>query len=256
MTESSQILHSIHELPMLHKRLHGYEIDFYDSIELLDLILRRTGSIAIKEYLFKAKIENFELKLPCNVYSIEHVCLSQPLSFYTPFLYGSRESMLINYRVDQSGNIGIYNPDATNINDLGNPGIGTLYEVNKKVFTGPLGRLVDYTNEENHCLEFNFKDAEVDVLYSGTVVDEDGYPKLAEKTLEAVSYYLHYIEMRKKFYSKQADRGMLEESKQEKDRALAAARTPSSLSVNETNEILNGWTSFNRKRHNLQMRKF
>jgi hypothetical protein len=255
MNQGSEIYHSVEEIPMLHRRLFGYEIDLYDAIELLDLILRKTGSMSNQYILLKgAQIINHELKLPQNVYSVKYVCDSLPLSYYGSFLSQFDSRFLINYRVDQTGNLGAYNADATTTEYLGEGTSEGVYVVNEKVFSRPLGSLINFNNKENHCLEFNFKSRKVDVLCILTLLDENGYPKLPEKTLEAVCYYLHYIEMRKRFNANQCNANQMDLAKREKDTAVASARTPTAISDNEYNMILDVWTSFNRKRYNRQTR--
>lgn len=252
MNQASAALYSVREVPLLYKRLFRKELDFYDMVELLPLILKKTGSIGTKDFLFKGTAENFVLDMPCPIHAIKHVSDSRPISWYNSYIIG-REA-LINYRVDQSGNIGAYNPDATQSEDIGGE-TTALYEVNKNVFTAPLGRMIDFTNDNNTCLHFNFKSIKVDVLYTGTVVDADGYPKVPDKTLEAIAHYMNYIDVRAKYNLKQADANQHALAEREKNQALAQARTPDALSVNEMDDLLNVLTSWNRKRHNIQLRK-
>ncbi len=253
MNQASQVLHKVDEIPMLYKRLFGAEIDIWDAIELLPIILRQTGSIAFRSYLFRGTIVDYELQLPANLYAIKHVCSSLPLSFYSPYITSMSE-YLLNYRVDQTGNIGAYNPDVSDSEELDDSSVTNVYTVNQNVFSAPLGSMIDFVNQDNHCLNFNWKDKDVDVLYSGSVVDENGYFMLPEKTLEAVCYYLFFIEIRKRFYMKTADINMLKQAEKDKDQKVAQARTPSALSQNEQDMILNVFTSMNKKRHNRQKR--
>lgn len=242
---------SVQEVPMLCKRLFGLEVDFYDVLELLPIILKKTGGIATKYFLYKGKVKDYKLELPCNVHGIEHVSTSRVYSWYSSYYPSALP--LVNYRVDQSGNLGVYNPDATHINDIGLNNY-SLYSINKNVFTGPLGLMVNFTNSKNHCLSFNFKEGDIDVLYAGTVLDEDKYPMMPEKSLEAVAYYMNYIAIRMAFNMKQSTGDQLQLAKKEMEQAIAAAKSPEWLSNNEYNSILDVMTTHNRKRYNLQHR--
>jgi hypothetical protein len=213
MSQSSDVLHSIQEVPLLCKRLFGIEVDFYDMLELSPIVLRDTG-FAYKPKLFKGTVSNFMLELPCDVYGIKHVCDSKPLNWYSPFMKGQETIALINYRVDQSGNKGAYNLNATNHDVIHDVTVDT-YVINKNVFADPLGRLIPHQNEENKCLHFNFKELPVDVLYVALNKDEDGYLKLPEKALHALAYFMQYIGIRIKFNMKEASPDQVKLAKDE-----------------------------------------
>lgn len=252
MNSGSEVFHSIKEIPLLCKRLFELEVDFFDMLELVPLILRKTGSMAIRAKLYKGKVKDHHLELPCDVYGIKHVSSSKPVSWY-----GGTEvqsTALVNYRVDQSGNLGAFNPDATQY-ELVNPVLVNTYVVNKHVFTQPLGPMIPFVNDQNKCLRFNFKEIDVDVLYVEMLRDDEGFPKVPEKTLEAIAYYMHYLKVRIDFFKKSATKDQEQTAKGDMEQAVAQARTPSFLSQNEIDDMLNVLTSFNKKRHNYQHRR-
>ncbi len=254
MNQAVGKLYSVKDVPMIYKREFGEDLNFYDMLEMVDHILIMCGSIAPKYYLFKGTVADFELNLPCNVYAIKHVTNSKPTSWYSGWLLGQDINALINYRVDQSGNHGHFNEDATT-EDEDQDDVPKVYEINKNIFSEPLGELIDFENDNNCCLKFNWREKEVDVLYRGKVLDSSGYPMVPEKTLRAIAYYMWYVNIRKKFNMRQADGNMLAVARDEKDIRIAQARTPEALSQNEVDDLLNAATSFNRKRHNFQHRK-
>jgi len=254
MNQANAKLYSINEIPMLYKRLFGGDLDIDDILGVVDGVLIATGTRATKHYLFKGNIVDFELNLPCNVYAIKHVCESAPSSYYAGYTIMRDSNLLLNYMVDPSGNAGAYNVDATSINVI-EPEVPAVYEVNKNIFTVPLGIMIPFENDNNCCLSFNHKSLAVDVLYTGTVVDENGYPKVTEKTKIAIAYFMNYIAVRKRFNMKLADANMLNLAMEEKDQKIANARTPDAISQNEEDELFNVMTSSNRKRHNMQHRR-
>jgi hypothetical protein len=209
---------------------------------------------ATRAKLYKGTVSNHQLELPCDVRTIKHVCASKPQSWYGAFIDGSESTRLINYRVDQSGNLGAYNPDATSFDSIQDDSV-TTYVINKEVFTKPLGRMIPYENVNNQCLHFNFESIDIDVLYESLMKDDSGYPMVPEKTLWGLAHYLQYIEIRKRFYMKESTGDQVQLAKTEMEQAVAQARTPEGLSQNEIDDILNVLTSFNRKRHNMQHRE-
>lgn len=253
-SQSSNKLYEVSEAVRMYKVLFGKDLDYFDMLLLLPTILGKTGSIATKQYLLKGKIVNSELELPAGVNKIEYVCSSVPIGDYNMSIGQTNQNLLLNYRVDQSGNLGLYNENATNFSVI-NPSESVVYEVNKNVFSRPRGFLIPFENDNNCCLKFNYKEMDVDVLYYGTVVDAEGYPKVPNKTIEAIANYMFFIDTRKRFHMKQVDGNMMALATADKNLAIAQARTPDSLSQNEMDQILNVLTSSNKKRHNLQMRK-
>lgn len=227
---------------MLYKRLFGEELDFYDMLELSPLVLKKTGTMAVKAFMFRGRVKDFRLELPCNVYAIKYVCTSRPKSWYDRFIAGE-ESILVNYDVKH------LNADPT----YQEP-VATVYEVNRNVFSHALGDLIDFENEGNKCLHFNHKELDVDVLYVYTPMDQDGYPRIPEKTLEAIAHYCWYVKVRQDFYKGRATGDMLRLAQDEKDVAISQGRTPDFLSDNERDDILNVLTSSNKKQHNRQFR--
>src|SRR5690606_22047282 len=149
-----------------------------------------------------------------------------------------------------------YNPNATSINSIGPEETNELYEINKNVFTKPLGLMIDHENVHNKCLKFNHKTLDVDVLYYGVKLDQDGYPMVLEKSAEALAAYMNHIEIRKRFFMRQATVDQEQIARNDRDSAIAQARTPSSISQNEIDMLLNSMTSSNRKKHNVQFRGF
>lgn len=252
--QSNNKLHSVQEVPGLFKTYFGYEIDFFDMLRTVQDVSRQCGSIATKAYLFKGKVVDYEMKLPCGVHNIKYVADSKPIGWYSPFV--DNGCWMINYRVDQSGNLGIYNPNATNFDDLGPECCASLYEANKNAFDHvPAGRLVDFNNDDNCCLSFNFESGDVDVLYTGEAIDSDGYPKFPYKTIIAIAYNYHYFLIRQRYNKNQLDAGKLAIAKEEAIQKIANARTPDSISKNEKDDVFKVATDWSRKQYGFQRRK-
>lgn len=248
-------LESLRKVPMQYKRLYGQELDFYDMLELADHVIKQAGQVAPKYYLLKTCIKNFEIELPCNVHAIEYVTNNIPPSLWeSNIIPSTSERILFNYRVDESGNYGLYNPDATHYDELGPYQDPVVYEVNKNVFDYPSGNFIHYQNDNNCCLSFNFKEGDIVVLYRGPKVDEEGFPLVSPKTIMAITRWCILNDVKKKYFMKQMDGNQLAVAEKDYTSAIRQARVPESLGQNEANMILDSVYTWNRKIYNGQYR--
>ncbi len=117
------------------------------------------------------------------------------------------------------------------------------------------GALLTY-QEVDGDLVFEADHGAVRVLYKGLLLDEEGFPFLNYKEVEAIANYCAYVETRKKgMISK--DKSTIEISqilKAEWERSAAHARTPEYLNQNDWNELLEAKNSWDRKRYNTSFK--
>ena len=101
------------------------------------------------------------------------------------------------------------------------------------------GKLVKYT-ELGDKIYFNSPFSELNLLYKGWYTDENGFPFLNEKEVEAIAVYCAYSEHYKKgIVSKDASEIQLAQMlKKDWIQACKAARIPQDISQNTLNEIL------------------
>ena len=243
MANNSDVLHPIQEAPLLFKRMFKRELEFFDMLEMLPLILRQTGSIATETYLFQGTTLDFCLDLPCNVFTIESVSHQLAIEHYHGFI-STPQNVLINYN----------NPNLQD-EEVASDVTAIVYQMNGQVVTRPVGALIDFkVVGKNLSVHVNYNNLPVDIIYVGTVVDEEGYPMVPYKTLVAIVNYMNYLNMKAAYYSKQIDHNMYQEAKQDMTSAIANARTPDWMNQNQTNELLTILTSSNRKKHNRSFR--
>lgn len=119
------------------------------------------------------------------------------------------------------------------------------------------GRMLHY---EQHGTTLRFKRdySNVNVLYKGEILDEEGLPQINNKELEAIALYCAYVAMNKRGMATrdQATLQIAQMLKQDWNRACANARTPEQLNQNEINEILQAKHSWDRKRYNVSFKPF
>lgn len=119
------------------------------------------------------------------------------------------------------------------------------------------GRMLHYEQHGN-TLRFKNNHENINVLYKGEILDEDGLPQINNKELEAIAMYCAYVVMNKKGMATrdQATLQIAQMLKQDWNRACANARTPEYLNQNEVNEILQAKHSWDRKRYNVSFKPF
>lgn len=190
----------------------------------------KIGNKRMALYVYKGKTQDKKIQIPCNTYYIEAVTSETP-----DFL----------------------KPDNTNSYDYTNLLIENHIEATKNYPT-PLylkGRLLHY-HVEGENLVFPSDYESVQILYKGVILDEEGFPFLTYKEVEAIATYCAYVETRKQgMISK--DRSTLEVSqilKQEWERSCAHARSPEFINQNEWNDLLEAKNTWDRKKFNVSFK--
>lgn len=114
------------------------------------------------------------------------------------------------------------------------------------------GRYVHYY-EQGDRIYFTEVYPEVNVLYKGIYMDEDGLPLLNDKEVFAIATYCAYIHFFKKglMTKDQATVQLAQILKKEWLRACDQARIAEHISQNQINDILDVMTSWDRKVYNM-----
>lgn len=125
------------------------------------------------------------------------------------------------------------------------------YIETRKIYSDPLYVSGKYAKYErvNDTLYFDKNYGQVNILYKGVIVDEEGLPAISEKEKEALACYCAVTKRFKEGWQTH-NQNMLQEAQLLEQRWLKlcdAARVPSHISQNEMNEILDAKTSWNRK---------
>ena len=217
--------------------LHGVELD-EDAFETMAMVAY--NKIGNKDYrLYRMKGHpvadpegGWYICKPCNMDKIEAITLN---------FESARESDSV------SNHPGIFNHN-----------VEQWIEAEKRI-PNPLyipGKFVKY-KELGDRIYFTEPFREVNILYKGQFVDEDGLPFINDKEMDAiVAYCLYAYDQKKGRLTK--DRATLELAQlelQQWHRACSAARAPQEISQNEMNEILDAMTSWNRHSYGVSSTK-
>lgn len=114
------------------------------------------------------------------------------------------------------------------------------------------GKLVHYY-EQDDKIYFTEVYSEVNILYKGIYMDEDGLPLLNDKEVLAIATYCAYVHLFKKglMTKDQATIQLAQILKKEWLRACDQARISDYISQNQMNDILDVMTSWDRKVYNI-----
>lgn len=116
------------------------------------------------------------------------------------------------------------------------------------------GKMIDYTQVDN-VLIFK-KDAHINVLYKGELLDDEGLPKISTRETEAIANYCAYTHLYKKGLASKdpATIQLANMIKQEWSRTCTNARSPEYLNQNDFDNILQAQHSWDRKRYNVSFK--
>jgi hypothetical protein len=162
-----------------------------------------------------------------------------------------------DYYLDQVGDI-IYSSEGSNglkVNQYYYPDILNLSNMNRinlsRTDLHPVGQYVTYEiMGRNEYLKFGemWEGSKLSIIYRGQVLDEDGLPALTAKEVEAIAYYVAYLDVQKRIFMKEPGmKDMFELVKMQYPRALQAAKIPEHLSQNFWDQLLSANTRFDRK---------
>ena len=116
------------------------------------------------------------------------------------------------------------------------------------------GRNITYELLNDHTITFpqgDFSGQTVAILYHGLLVDEDCDPLLYYKEVEAIAYYVAFMNFRR--LASKGDpvaSNMMAMAKQEASIAIAGATIPEQFTQNELDQIMNVNVSMDRKVYN------
>ena len=149
-------------------------------------------------------------------------------------------------------------------NDTPNGNIYTAfvehYIENRKAFRNPLyakGKFINY-ERVGDMLYFDRPHGEINILYRGQILDEDGLPQITDSEARALATYLAYvIKYKEGIQTNNANLIALAEDLRTKWLTQAdQARTDYYMSQNEWNQVLDARSSWIRKQYNRSYKMY
>lgn len=209
-----------------------------DFIEKAYRGFRKIGNIATATHTFNGTVENCKIKLPCNVEFIESVTTGS-------IAVNLIDDIIIVSELE-TGPITsqFYYPDMISANNMN---INNL----SRTQLHPTGQFIPYEicgKNESLKFEHKFEGESLLVIYRGQMLDEDGLPLLTAKEVEALAYYVAYLEVQKRIFMRETGMvDLFQIIKPEYIRTMAAAKTPEYVSQNFWDQLLTANTRFDRK---------
>lgn len=206
--------------------LYGLNMNEDDAIEIALIAWNKIGNKQCILHRYKASIDKDTLSvdLPCNCTEIEAVTydFEDWQTTTNDTVNGDYNSQFVEHYIE-----------------------------GQKQFKNPYyvsGKYVKY-RRAGDTLYFDSNYGDVNILYKGVILDDDGLPYLTPKEVDAIACYLAYT---KKFKEGIAthNQAILAESQlleQKWYKMCDAARVPSYVNQNDVNRILDAKTSWNRK---------
>lgn len=211
------------------KLLYGIE-PTQEVFEEIGLIAwGKIGNRQTKLYRYRTNIdsETLTVELPCNCTMIEAVTYD-----FEDWKYTTNDTVNGDYQSQFIEN----------------------YIEGRKLYKGPYyinGKFAKFREVDN-VLYFDKDYGNINILYKGVIVDDDGLPYISEKEKDAIACYIAYT-LRFKEGLRSHNQNILQESQLLEQRWLRlcdAARVKSYLNQNDINEILDAKSSWNRKIYN------
>ena len=243
-------LFSVKTIPGEYKKLFGRDVDIFDVIELLPIVLRQTHTVP-PEYIFiNDTIKDFKIITPCVYYSVKFATV--PMDRYCTSLQDMLtlgQGILWNYNLAEWQNtMAVANGDVV-INQVASPAI----LLNSNFPMKPTGNFIDFQARGN-VLTFPVTNIPVNILLTVTPVDKEGYPLITEQIITAMAYFMNLIFVQKKYYSQQMPKYVFDDAKKDYEYHLSEALSPQCMSDNEINDIMNALASFDRHTVNQPFR--
>jgi hypothetical protein len=236
-------LFSVRSVPNEYKRLFGRDVDFFECVELLPIVLRQTHTVPPEHFLIQDKIKDFKIITPCVYYSVKYACLPADLYDLNSIINGSNQmkGVLVNTHLKEWQNTMAEANGDVLTNQIASPAI----KINTDFPFKPSGTFIDFKTRGN-VITFPVTNIEVNVMLTVMPIDKEGYPLITEQIITAMSYFLNMIWCQKKYYSAQLPKYIMDDAKADLEYYLSEALTPQCMSDNEINDIMNALSSWNR----------
>lgn len=239
-----------HVIPQ-YKLLFGKSTTLDEVIDVADVALKAIGNKEQELFLVRTKVNNYIVPFPCGMYLIKSVTRAKPFT-NTTLVQGENYYLINTFSGNTLPLINIVSPSGQ---ILAQSTIITRDAlVDTRVVGKPVGEYLDYNNNGRDELVFNESGIDVDIVYRAPLVDPNNLPYVDEKTITAICYYINYLDIQRKYFSKIADQNMYQLALQLKDKYVGLARVGDVFSDNDLDKILNHATSLGRKMFGLSNR--
>lgn len=239
-----------HVIPQ-YKLLFGKTTTLDELIDVADVALKAIGNKEPELFLVRVMIKDYIVPFPCDMYMIKSVTRAKPFT-NTTLVQGENYYLVNTFNGNTLPLINIVSPSGQILAQ--STIITTDSLIDTKVVGKPVGEYLDYNNNGRDRLTFNESGFEVDIVYRAPLLDPNNLPYVDEKTITAICYYINYLDIQRKYFSKIADQNMYQTALQLKDKYVGLARVGDVFSDNDLDKVLNHSVSLGRKMFGLSNR--
>lgn len=236
---SSAELFPVYAAIPLTKTLFDLVVSEDDVLEVARLVMRQTRNAGTKTYvIYNQPIVDCFVKLPCDVFEIKGVFLA---SASAPNINAVPMSMLYTTGIEALGTQTDIDTGAILEHELTTGDELELRNINKH-------QAVDF-NFHGEELSFRRKAGAVNVIYTRKPKNCEGIEEVPEAVVEAIAYYMNFVEIQKRFFRGMVPMTMMDYAKSQKDAKVAQARMGGRISDNARKKILDVMHSFDRHQY-------
>mgnify|MGYP003479308676 CR=1 FL=1 len=250
MNNSSERKLELESVIPQYRLLFGKSTSLDEVIDVTDLALKAIGNKAQETYILRTTIKDYKIPFPCDMYLVKSITRSEPFNNNT-LINHSQYALVDTFEgntypfvdiVDENGEV------------TGQTRLIYSNELPKSFVDKPVGNYIDFNNNGRDLITFNETGVEIDIIYKAPLVDPNNLPYVDEKTVTAICYYINYLDIQRKYFSKVADQNMYQMALQLKDKYIGQARVGDVFTENQTNRIFNHALSLGRKMYGLPNR--
>lgn len=228
----------------LMKDLFGITMTNDDFVELSYIVFREIGNIATATHSFELVLDNnLEIDLPCNCEFIESVTTGS-------IMKDEYNDFIVFYNLSSTPTI--TTNDSSFLPDVIDDPRFRRHSLSRSHLHG-MGEFLPYELSGSACnkkmtFDRRFIGTNVNIIYRGTLIDDDKNPLITMKIAMAIAYKMAFIQTQKKaFMGDRPSMELLSYIKPEAERKMAAAKIPEYLSQNFWDRVLSAKTRHDRK---------
>lgn len=230
----SQLLNDIYDM----------DVDVRKVREAAIRVLHNSNPIRAKKFIYRARIKDFKVELPCEA---DHIISVTGRDMTDSWLLPYRSQTMLFQYFDYKNTTTVtavgdpLNPSGFQTlrdwTEIGSEEIIIMLPDQIEYLGKPFAQFIPFSLDRN-TMTFNQNELCVDIIFADTLRDESGFPYFTEKGIWATVQYMVYLDQLKRFYKKEGNANAVAVSKDEYDRAAAQARAPEQLTDNQANVIM------------------
>jgi hypothetical protein len=250
---SDQYFSLMAAIPMV-QRLFGLSVSPYDVQETAFHLLPKIGGVQLGKYLLPAELNEHVVTLPCEAYQINRVTAGDTLWGIYSYYDGGRNNSYLISPAKQARGPQEFEDHGEQIGTLENGRQVVVDQLPKPVLLddsfywstlSTSGQYIPYQYSDGQ-VRTGIRTGRVNIIYTALITDEEDMPRVRQQSLEALAYYLQYLDVQRRFFQKLVDRETLAVAETLKNSKVSQARNGDGVSEAGMSKALSALHSFSR----------